>query len=42
MEILLVSSLCSKNKYKWITEVRTAPSLDPAQRMFLAIVRGLR
>ena len=38
----MVSGLCSTNKYKWITEVRTAPSLDPAQRMFLAIVEGLR
>ena len=41
MEILLVSGLCSTNKYEWITKVRTTPSLDPAQRMFLAIVEGL-
>ena len=41
MDILLVSGLCSTNKYKLITEVRTVPSLDPAQRMFLAIVEGL-
>ena len=39
--MLLISGLCSASKYKWITEIRTAPSLDPAQRMFRAITEGL-
>ena len=40
-EVLLVSGLCSTSKYRWITEIRTVPSLDPAQRMFQAIAEGL-
>ena len=40
-EVLLISGLCSTGKYQWITEIRTTPSLDPAQRMFRAITNGL-
>ena len=40
-EVLLISGLCSASKYNWVTEIRTAPSLDPAQRMFRAITEGL-
>lgn len=42
MEVLIVSALCSAKKYRWVTEIRTATSLDPAQRMFLAVTDGLR
>lgn len=41
IEILFVSSLCSGSKYKLITKIRTTPSLDPAQRMFYAMIEGM-
>ena len=41
-EVLLISSYCSADKYRWITSIRTSPSLDPAQRMFKAVTEGLR
>ena len=42
IEVLFISSLCSESKYKWITEIRTVPSLDPGQRMFHGITVGLK
>ena len=40
-EILLVSGLCSDNKYAEIRELRTRQSLDPSLRVFGALVKGL-
>lgn len=41
IELLLVSTLCSNNKYKEVRANRTKQSLDPARRLFDALVAGL-
>ena len=41
IELLLVSTLCSNSKYNEVRANRTKQSLDPARRLFDALVTGL-
>lgn len=40
--VLLISSLCSEERYRTVVSLRKKASLDPSQRLFSAVVEGLK
>lgn len=42
LSVLFISGYCNAQKYEWILSLRNSPGLDPSQRLFKAVIEGLR
>ena len=42
LSVLFISGYCNAQKDEWILSLRNSPGLDPSQRLFKAVIEGLR